>query len=391
MKNLSKLYKIVRLAFWKYRPFFLKLSMKILILKFRNIGDVLLVTPLLSNLKRHYPDAQIDMAVSKGTEAMISQNPNIANVITHDRKLIKSLGFFKRLWEEIKFSNNLRKRHYDIVINLTDGDRGAQIALFTQATVRIGYRSKNLLFKKAFTHYLDKQNYIHSIDANLAALELLKIPVTDKRVEIFWSHEDQQVVEKLLSPYNDNVVMPFVHIHPVSRWLFKCIADETMAKIIDYCENELKIKVVLTTAPEQKEIDKVNAILALCNSKPINLSGQLTLKQTAALNKLAKLFIGVDTAIMHMSAANDTPVIAFFGPTGINNWGPWDNSMTESTYLKRNGCQQMGRHRVIAESRLCQPCGRDGCNGTKISDCLMALDWNLIENAIQEVIVEQND
>ena len=51
--------------------------MKILVLKFRNIGDVLLMTPLLSNLKQYYPKAQIDVAINKGTEAMVSLNPNI--------------------------------------------------------------------------------------------------------------------------------------------------------------------------------------------------------------------------------------------------------------------------------------------------------------------------
>jgi len=158
------------------------------------------------------------------------------------------------------------------------------------------------------------------------------------------------------------------------------------SKIIDYCETELEIKVVITAAPEKYEINKVSSILDLCKSKPINLSGKLTLKQTAALNKKAKIFIGVDTAIMHISAANDTPVFAFFGPSGANHWGPWDNNLMESGYTKINGLQSMGKHKVFSESRECQPCGKDGCNGTKISDCLMYLDIDIIKSNIKEML-----
>ncbi len=354
--------------------------MKILILKFRNIGDVLLITPLLSNLKQNYPKSQIDVAVNKGTEPMVSLNPNIDKLFIYDRDLIKSLSFIKKLWKELQFSLSFRKERYDMVVNLTEGDRGAQIAWLSSTPMRIGYKNKNWIFKNAFNHYLPKQEYRHTLETNLDPLRSLNLPIKNKKVEIFFSEEDEIFVERKLP------ITSFIHIHPVSRWLFKCIADQTMAQIIDYCEVELNTKVIITAAPVQAEIDKVDSILNLCKSDPINLSGKLSLKQTAALNKKAKLFIGVDTAIMHVSAGNDTPVFAFFGPSGTDHWGPWDNDMMQSTYTERNGFQIMGKHRVFAESRGCQPCGQDGCNGTKVSDCLMSLDINIIKKNIQEML-----
>ena len=162
-----------------------------------------------------------------------------------------------------------------------------------------------------------------------------------------------------------------------------------MAKIIDFCQTSLGLRVVLTADSNTYEINKIDSILSHCQSKPLNLSGKLSLKQTAALNKRAMLFIGVDTAIMHISAANSTPVFAFFGPSGADHWGPWDNDLELSTYKKRNGIQSMGRHRVFSESRACQPCGNDGCNGTKISDCLMSMNFEGIKQNILEMIDEQ--
>ena len=360
--------------------------MNILVIKFRNIGDVLLVTPLLHNLKCFYPQAKIDVAINQGTEAMLTENPNVVNLIVYKREEIRALSIIKRLARELKFFLAFRQKSYNLVINLTEGDRGAYIAKLTRSGQKIGYHSKNKMLNKVFTHYLPKQGFRHTLETNLDPLRLLNIPIKSKKVEIFCTQRDYDFIDGQLSD-----VGQFIHIHPVSRWMFKCIADKTMAQIIDYCELDLGLKVVLTAAPVEVEIEKVDSILSLCQSNPLNLSGQLSLKKTAALNKRASCFVGVDTAIMHMSAANDVPVLAFFGPSGTDHWGPWDNQLMQSGYTRRKGLQRMGKHRVIAESRDCQPCGKYGCNGTKVSDCLMSLDIDIIKKNIQEILVEQNN
>ena len=119
--------------------------------------------------------------------------------------------------------------------------------------------------------------------------------------------------------------------------------------------------------------------MRLTKSKPINLAGQLTIKQTAILNKKSKVFIGVDTAVMHISAANDIPVLAFFGPSGADLWCHWDNSFMNLGYLTRRGFRSMGKHGVIQKDQDCVPCGKDGYNCSKISDCLMNLDMKFIK------------
>lgn len=349
---------------------------KILVMKFRNIGDVLLVSTLLKNLKAHYPDVQIDMALNKGTEEMIIGHPCVDDIIIYDRSHIKSLSLFQRIKEEVMFAWSIRQKQYDMVINTTEGDRGAQLAKISGAKIKIGYKpKKNRFLKNTFDITLPPQVFRHTLETNLDVLRMLDLEIYDKKVEIFWKKENE--VETPLE---------FVHIHPVSRWMFKCISDETMAKIIDYIEIEKKIKVVLTAAPVKEELDKIDAILERCQSKPINQSGKLTLKETAALNKKSKIFIGVDTAIMHMSAANDVPVLAFFGPSGADHWGPWDNALMESGYTTRRGFRTMGKHRVIQENWECVPCGKDGCEGTKVSDCLMQLDFEFIKHNIDEMM-----
>ena len=120
--------------------------MKILLVKFRNIGDVLLITPLVSNLKAYYKEAQIDVAVNHHTESMVTLNPNINKVIIYKRELIKTSTLFIKIWKEAKFFFSFRKENYDMVINLTEGDRGSIISWITKAPVRIGYLDKNSFF-----------------------------------------------------------------------------------------------------------------------------------------------------------------------------------------------------------------------------------------------------
>ena len=357
--------------------------MKILLLKYRNIGDVILITPLIENLKSYYSNAVIDVSVNKGTEEMLSLNPRINRIFTYDREDLSSLTKYKKILREIQFFCFFRKQKYDVVINLTRGDRGSLITLFSKSPVRIGYSNKNWILRNAITHFLPDQGFRHTLETNLDPLRLLNIPILNKKVKIYWDEKDVKFVRNILS---DGI--KFIHIHPVSRWQFKCISDSTMAQIIDYCENEIGINTVITSSNDKKERDKISTILSLCKSKPINLSGKLSLKQTAALNKRALSFIGVDTAIMHISASNQVPVLAFFGPSGADHWGPWDNDLMKSGYKNRNGMQVMGKQKVFSESRACQPCCKDGCSGTKISDCLMSMDFMKIETNILEIISE---
>ena len=102
--------------------------MKILIMKFRNIGDTLLATPLAANLRLAYPQAQIHFACNEGCEAMLEGNANIDKIHIYRRASAKNSGFLKRIKTELAFLAELKSEHFDIAINTTEGDRGAYLA-----------------------------------------------------------------------------------------------------------------------------------------------------------------------------------------------------------------------------------------------------------------------
>jgi len=106
----------------------------------RNIGDVLLTTPVFTNLRGYYPDAHICALVNSGNEEMLTDNPDINQVYVYERS-IKNAPFIRRMINELLFLYRIRAEHFDMVINLTDGDRGAVVALTTGAPYRVGIKS----------------------------------------------------------------------------------------------------------------------------------------------------------------------------------------------------------------------------------------------------------
>jgi heptosyltransferase-3 len=353
--------------------------MKILVIKFRHIGDVLLSAVLAKNLKEAYPDAKLDYLVNAESKDMLTLNPNIDEVLVYDRKRAKASGFFARLKYELSLFWEVKKRGYDIVINTTEGERGGYIALLCGAKIRVGVAAKKGIFAKfsPYTHSFRLTLMRHLVESNLDALRAFGLTPMHKDVQLCFSDEDARKVDDMLRG-----VEKFVHIHPSSRWFFKCLSPAQNAEIIDFVES-LGIKAVITAAPDGKELKMVEEILSLCKSAPLNLAGKLTLKQLAALSKKARVFFGVDTAAMHIAASQNTPCIAIFGPSGVFNWGAWDNDAKECTYTAKNGVQRMGKHTMFQVSWECAPCGRDGCDGTKKSKCLLEYPLEAVKEEIK--------
>lgn len=319
---------------------------KILLIKFRNIGDVLLSTPLIENLKHHFPDSAIDFAINKESIDMLSKNPLLNEIIVYDRKHIKALGFFKQAIAEINFIKRFRKNNYDIVINLTEGDKGAIIAYFSKSKLKMGFEVRAKLLKKLniFDKIADDKLPQHTVYKDLQFITLLDKKIISKNVSIFWNKDIENNIDKILL---DNKISNFVHIHPVSRWMFKCWEDDRTAQIIDYLQIEKNLKVVITGAPNIVENDRINKIITLCKTTPLNLSGKLNLKHLAYLSKKSKFFFGVDTAPMHIAAIN-TKVVALFGASEALKWAPWSNNC-ENIYTN-NGIQDQYKHLVFAKN-----------------------------------------
>ena len=378
----------------------------ILVIKLRNIGDVLLTVPAIRAVRERFPDAHICALVNRGTEEMLTGSPFIDEVMVFDRS-IKALPFFSRAKKEITLLQEIRGRGFDMTIDLTSGDRAAIYSLLSGARYRIGYdpEGKGFLGKRYVYTHMGKRldGSVHTVIQNLHLLRQFVINTHDLKVDIHFSEEDIEYAESLLSE-NGLKDETYVHIHPTSRWLFKCWKDEHMAEVITWLLQR-DLGVVVTSSTEKGEMEKAKRILSLVDSRftvndsrLLDLCGRTTLKHMAVISSGASLFFGVDSAPMHIAAAVGTPVIALFGPTGAYDWGPWDNrdssrfkvqnSRSWTPYTEKNGVQRSRLHTVIQRDWDCIPCGKDGCDGTKVSRCLEEIGADEVIGVIEERLKE---
>lgn len=367
----------------------------ILLIKLRHLGDVLLISPAISALKNSFPSAKITALVNSGTEAVLSGHPHLDDIITFDRK-IKSLPGLKKYFKELQLLKTLRNRRFDLAIDFTGGDRAAIASYFSGAKVRVGkYNKKKGLWNKhkLYTNCIALNND-HVVYQNMTLIRHLvkggdNFPVIiGGPVRIYGLDDANKVTASFGIKKEDKLI----HIHPTSRWFFKCWPDEHMA----FCMNVLiqkGYKLIVTSAPDKKETDRVDNILSILktmagfkNDMVAPLHGSTGVKELAVISQKSELFFGVDSAPMHIAASVNTPVVALFGPSGAFNWGPWDNNKTpcKTQYPLRNGMQKSGVHTVIQRNWDCVPCGQDGCNGSKKSKCLDDISPDEVINVILE-------
>jgi heptosyltransferase-3 len=335
---------------------------RILVIKLKQPGDVLVATPLIPALKETWPESHLSFLVPKGTEEMVAGHPGLDGLLVVDRR--------RETWGQTwRLVRNLRRARFDLVIELSGGDRGAVYSLLTGARERIGLAHPRQPFwqrRGCFTRLLPRPPIrMHLVEQNLEALRALGLKPRQPRLQFFWDRQVEDRVQELLTTHGLSS-KSFVVMHPGAGWRFKCWTPAGYARVIEALHRDWHLPVVLTGTRAPHEQELLAAILQESAVNPLNLAGELTLKELGALIHQARFFFGADSAPMHLAAAVETPAVALFGPSGAYNWGPWGEG-----------------HLVIQKDWDCVPCGRDGCEGSKISRCLTELEPEEVLEAME--------
>lgn len=342
---------------------------RILVVATRQIGDVLLTTPLIGAAQRRWPAARIDVLGFAGTLGVLRGNPAVHSLIEVEPGAgwLRSLPLAARLW-----------KRYDLAL-ITDGGDRAHLYGWIAARTRSGLvpdRASVSWWKlRLLQHAVMVDSSVHVVVEKGRLLAPWLAPAEDWSVEAPPDTALPADVERLLA--TRPVVVHVPSMQRYKQWPLEHYRTVVRALV------DAGHQVVLTGGPAASDRASVAEVCAVAESPHVlDLSGRLDFAQLATLLRRAALYIGPDTSVTHLAAACGTATIALFGPTPPERWGPWPagarspamppGDISAPGYQRRAESQRVGRVILLQGPGACVPCGRAGCEdrNDSRSDCL---------------------
>ena len=298
---------------------------KVLIIQTAFLGDVILATPLIANLKLKFPQAEIDFLVKKGNEELLNNHPDLRQVFTFDKK--------KKRSEILRLIQLFRKNKYDLVINLHRFASSGLLTVLSGAKRKIGFQKNpfSFLYSKAYPHQMDQG--LHEVDRNLNLISDLLIP-TVRRPALYPKDSDLKSVEEFQK-------QAYYCLAPASVWFTKQAPEAVWVQLMKQL-NETGASIYLIGGPDDKNL--LDQIIETSKVKAVNLAGKLSIMQSAALMKGATRAFVNDSGPLHIASAMNTPVTAFFCSTVSDfGFGPLSDD-AKILEIKDLACRPCGLH-----------------------------------------------
>ena len=301
---------------------------RILLIQTAFLGDVILATPVIAELKRIFPSSEISILVKKGNESLLENNPHIHEVFTFE----KSKGKYKEI---LRLVPRFRNNKYDLAINLHRFGSSGLITFLSGAKKTIGFDKNpfSFAYSKRLRHVIGDGT--HEVTRNLSLVKEFGV-VELRRPELYPS---QANIDKVKS-YTEG---PFFCFAPASVWFTKQLPIEKWIELAQKKSAEGKIY-LLGGKQDHDFCEQIRS--AIPNNQIINLCGALNLLESAALMSSATRNYVNDSGPLHMASAMNAPVTAFFCSTIPEfGFGPLSD---DSTILQ------------LEEKLSCRPCGLHG-------------------------------
>ena len=345
-------------------------KVKILVMRYRFIGDTVLTVPFLRNLRYAYPDAQIDLMVAPVSGEIIEKCPYVDNFIYFDttrkhRYENKEGQDKKTFWYYVRL---LRAEKYDKVYVLKRSLSSALLAFFAGIRERIGFNTegRGFLLTKRTPYVIDR----HEIDCFLDVLKTDDIDVRDSYLENWVDDTELACVKHTMLDNGVDFSKKIVIVHATSGNRKKEWAKDRWAKVITWLSNEKDAQVVFNgtknDATTYEEIMKY--VDTELKNKPINFCGQFNLRETLAFSKLCNLIVGCDSGNLHVAASVGIPVIGIYGPMNTTKW-----------------CARCDDAVILKTDLPCQPCGlKKKCK--RNYQCISDISVELVENSLEKYL-----
>lgn len=328
-----------------------------------SLGDILHTLPFAAELRKLYPKARISWLVHPQFAGFVPDAPVIDEILYFDKKKFNGMSLGEKYKYFCEMKDLLHSKHFDLVLDMQGLFKSAVLAAISGCDERLGYcelREGSGLISKAITgahskehvieRYLDVARYLGA-DVPVGDLDF-PMPNLDKETLSVW----EKLQTKGMTKNSEYVVMV-----PGARWWTKEWPVEHYAKLANFIINDSKKYIVLAGGPD--DAVKGSKVKELANNeKVIDMTGQTSLRELAALIKGCKFYISADTGPLHFAAALKKPLVAMYGPTKADRTGP---------YGSKNST-------VLLSPAKCKGCLKKKCN-----------DWHCMHDITPEMVFEE--
>jgi heptosyltransferase-3 len=357
----------------------LKTAMRsVLVVVTRQIGDVLLTTPLIRQARQTWPDARIDVLGFAGTLGMLRGNADVGRLIEVPSRpgAAGTLRLARQLF-----------RQYDLALVADPGDR-AHLIGFVAARERTG-----VLPAEGGSNWWKRRLLLHAVPS---AGDRGERHVVAEKAQLLspWTLPADPVpavVPPAAAPLPEalqaRLAAGYIVMHTPSMWPYKQWPLAHFRQLAAFLMAAGR-QVVLTGSMGAH--DRA-CIAAMEGAGPPDLlvdAGALDFTQLAGLLRGAALYIGPDTSVSHLAAACGIPVLAIFGPTNPQRWAPWPVGTQPVKFERRSLSQAVGNVTLMQSALPCVPCGRAGCEDHRQSptECLPGIEPGRVAAEVLEIL-----
>ncbi len=335
---------------------------KILVLRYRSIGDILLANPALAALRGKFPDAVIDIVVDDTFEEVLYKNPNIDKIILHPRK-----PDGPKWRADLDMIRRLRSEEYDVAIDLHAGPRGAWTAFFSGAQTRIGhsFRLRNKVCYNMTPETPKPED--HTWKVQFMTVRPLGIEWPEKpEFHLAIPKEKASSMRKKMEDaglmFDRNIVL----LHPGARVDIKRWPAKEMGRLARWLVDEKNVAVVL--AGSDADVDEIKAIRKTAGYA-LPYFTDISIGELAALIKSAAMIVCNDSGPMHMAGVLNIPTVSLFGPSDPAIWGPVGAKNISVSCLP---------------PMECQPCDQKNC-AHEGDHCMTKIELNDVKQAVNRL------
>ncbi|MBV6646149.1 MAG: glycosyltransferase family 9 protein [Cyclobacteriaceae bacterium] len=300
---------------------------RILIIQTAFIGDVVLATSVIEKLSAYYPDADIDFLLRKGNEPLLAEHPKLREVIVWNKQKAKYRSLFQLI-------GVVRKRHYDLVINLQRFATMGLLTTLSRGKVKVGFDKNpfSVFWQKRVTHQIG--DGLHEVERNLNLVRAF----TDD----FVVKPKLYLSENVLSTVKSWTVDDFITIAPSSVWSTKQFPKEKWIEFIQ--KSDFAGRIYLLGAKSDRILaDEI--VIGCPGYQVVNLCGKLSMLQSVALMKSSLMNYVNDSAPMHFASAVNAPTTAVFCATVPEfGFGPLSDHSHVVQVRDKLNCRPCGLH-----------------------------------------------